>query len=98
MILAKRRLSHSSSLRMLAVVVAGAGALCSGGSPAGHRNHLPWTMLRLRGGDLDAAVPKALQAMGLAHHCAPFAREGIQARNLPDLTADDLAEMVRRYA
>ena len=53
--------------------------------------------MRLRGGHgLDTAVVEALQSTGLAHRHALFAQEGIRARNLPDLTADDLAEMVRR--
>jgi hypothetical protein len=55
----------------------------------------PLLPLRLRGGnDLDAVVAETLNIMGLSRHCAAFAREGIHARNLEDLTADDLSELV----
>ena len=59
-----------------------------------HRRH-PWRRwVRLRGGqDMDAVVGETLAAEGLSRYAAAFEREGIQARNLPDLTADDLAEL-----
>ena len=50
---------------------------------------------RLRGGqDIDDPfVAETLAAVGLSRHAPAFEREGIHARNLPDLTADDLAEL-----
>jgi hypothetical protein len=52
--------------------------------------------LRLRGGqdeDLDAVVADTLRTAGLWQHRASFEREGIRARNLPDLTSEDLDEL-----
>lgn len=50
--------------------------------------------VRLRGGqDMDAVVAETLAAEGLSNYAAAFKREGIRARNLPDLTADDLTEL-----
>jgi hypothetical protein len=53
-----------------------------------------WQWVRLRGGqDMDAVVAETLAAEGLSRYAGAFKREGIQARNLPDLTAEDLAEL-----
>ena len=54
----------------------------------------PPRLLRLRGGqELDPAVSATLCALGLSRYAAAFEREGIQERNMPDLTAEDLAEL-----
>jgi hypothetical protein len=53
-----------------------------------------WRRWVLRGGqDMDSVVGEMLAAEGLSRYAAAFKREGIQARNLPDLTAHDLAEL-----
>jgi len=91
-------------VRMFMGAVIGAAAMVGGGSgyfrlpPRLCRCPMQGCSLRLRGGHervLDEDVARTLQAMGLAHWHSRFAQEGIRARNLPDLTAEDLAEMVR---
>jgi hypothetical protein len=49
---------------------------------------------RCKQSELDPVVAARLSALGLAHHRAAFEREGIAARNLADLSAQDLGELV----
>lgn len=44
---------------------------------------------------LNATVKEILASLGLEQYYETFQREGIHARNLADLTSDDLAELVR---
>ena len=60
--------------------------------------HNPWGSLGLSSSgeeeeeeDMDAVVAETLAAEGLSRYAGAF--KGIQARNLPDLTAEDLAEL-----
>jgi len=45
-------------------------------------------------GNVDEEVVETLAALGLLRYQAVFEREEIRARNLPDLTTEDLAELV----
>lgn len=98
---------RKTRVRVFLCAVIGAAAMVGGGSgyfrppPRLSRCTMPGCSLRLRGGQevaLDEEVARTLQAMGLAHWHARFAQENIRARNLPDLTAEDLAEMVRVWS